>query len=169
MKESIYILLGSNLGERLKHIDLALRFLAGINGIRIIRTSGIYNSPAMEMSEPSPDFLNQVIEINSGLSPVQLLKELKAIEIKMGRTDKGNYKSRIIDLDILLFGNQIISTDELTVPQAGLLKRPFAVIPLVEIAPDIIHPATKKPVGEYVVQSDYKLITLFGEHAATSR
>ncbi len=143
MKEPIYILLGTNLGERLKHLDLGLAHLAKIEGIDIIRVSCIYNSPAMEMNEPSPDFLNQVVEINASLSPLELLKELKSIEVKMGRSDKGNYKSRIIDLDILLIGSVIIDTEELTVPQKRLLSRPFAIIPLVEIAPGIIHPVSK--------------------------
>jgi 2-amino-4-hydroxy-6-hydroxymethyldihydropteridine diphosphokinase len=123
----------------------------------------------MEMSEPSPDFLNQVIEINTVFSPTQLLNEMKAIEVKMGRTEKGNYKSRIIDLDILLYGNRIIDTDELTVPQRELLNRPFAIIPLVEIAPNIIHPVTKKSISEYITKSSCTLVTLFEEYAATSR
>jgi len=169
MKESIYILLGTNLGERLKHLYLGWELLAGVGGVQIVRSSGIYNSPAMEMSEPSPDFLNQVIEINTVFSPTQLLNEMKAIEMKMGRTEKGNYKSRIIDLDILLYGNRIIDTDELTVPQRELLNRPFAIIPLVEIAPNIIHPVTKKSISEYITKSSYTLVTLFEEYAATSR
>ena len=169
MKESIYILLGTNLGERLEHLDLGWELLAGVGGVQIVRSSSIYSSPAMEMSEPSPDFLNQVIEMSTVLSPDRLLQELKTIEIKMGRTEKGNYKSRIIDLDILLYGNRIIDTEELTIPQAALLKRPFVTIPLVEIAPDIIHPVTKKLVSGYISESDYKIVTLFEEHAATSR
>ena len=168
MKESIYILLGTNLGERLKHLEFSLELLAKTEGVEIIRSSAIYNSPAMEMNEPSPDFLNQAVKIQTVLSPVQLLKELKNIEIKMGRTEKGNYKSRIIDLDILLFGKRIIDTDELTIPQTGLLKRPFATIPLVEIAPDIIHPVNKKLISAYITESDYNIVTLFEEHAATS-
>ncbi len=168
MKEPIYILLGSNLGERLKNLELGLGHLAQVESVKIIRSSGLYHSPAMEMSEPGPDFLNQVIEINTVLSPSQLLRELQDIEIKMGRTDKGNYKSRIIDLDILLFGRRIVETAALTIPQAGLLKRPFATIPLVAIAPDIVHPVTKKLISEYISVSDYNLVTLFEEHAAAS-
>ena len=148
---------------------MGLALLGKIEGVEILCSSSIYKSPAMEMSEPSPDFLNQVVEINTVLSPAQLLQELKDIEITMGRTEKGNYKSRIIDLDILLYGNRKIDTDELTIPQRGLMKRPFATIPLVEIAPDIIHPVTKKLVRECITESDYNLVTLFEEHAATSR
>ncbi len=169
MNESIYILLGTNLGERPKHLYWSLELLAKVKGVRIIRVSGIYNSPAMEMNEPSPEFLNQAVEINCTLSPNELLQELKAIEVKMGRTHKGNYQSRIIDLDILLYGRQIIETDELTVPQKGLLKRPFAIIPLIEIAPDIIHPVSKTRFSDCVAESDYKFVTPFEEHAPTSR
>jgi len=167
MKERIYILLGSNLGNRENNLMVALGKLSAIAGIEIAASSGIYNSPAMEMSEPSPDFLNQVIEINTSLAPLQLLEELKAIETKMGRVDKGKYKSRPIDLDILLFGERIIESEELVIPQARLLQRPFALIPLLEIAPDILHPFTKTPIKQYIHDSDYKQVTPHEAHAAS--
>lgn len=169
MTDKVYILLGSNLGNREKFLNEALISLSKLMGVEIISTSGIYNSPAMEMNEPAPDFLNQAVEIKTSLSPLELLRELKEIETAMGRTEKGNYQSRNIDLDILLFGNEIIDSEELTVPQNRLLKRPFALLPLVEIAPEIVHPISRRPVKEYISPSDRQLVTLREEHAPASR
>lgn len=167
MTEKIYILLGSNLGDRENNLMAALDKLSAIEGIEITASSHIYNSPAMEMNEPSPDFLNQAIEIKTLHTPFQLLQELKELELAMGRTDKGKYKSRLIDLDILLFGEQIIDSKELVIPQARLLQRPFALVPLLEIAPDILHPITKKPINQYINDNDYKQITSPEAHAAS--
>lgn len=169
MTEKVYILLGSNLGDREKFLGDALNSLSNLTKVEIVRFSGLYNSPAMEMNEPAPDFLNQAVEIKTALSPMALLAELKNIEISMGRTEKGNYKSRFIDLDILLFGNEIINSEELTVPQNRILKRPFALIPLEEIAPDVIHPISKRPISEYINPGDRQLVALHEKHAAASR
>jgi 2-amino-4-hydroxy-6-hydroxymethyldihydropteridine diphosphokinase len=168
MNEKVYLLLGSNLGGRGENLATAIQRISVLRNVRILQASGVYNSPAMEMNEPAPDFLNQAVEIVTSLSPMQLLSELKQIEITMGRVDKGNYKSRIIDIDIVLFGDKIIRTRELTVPQERLLKRPFAMIPLVEIAPDILHPITKKLVSSYISETDFKLVTPVEEHAANA-
>lgn len=169
MKETVYILLGTNLSERAKNLSTAIDKIGLIENTATIRYSRVYNSPAMEMSEPAPDFLNQAIEIVTGLSPIQLLAELKSIEQQMGRTDKGRYKSRNIDLDILLYGDAVVETKELTLPQARLLNRPFALIPLAEIAPDLIHPKTQRPVAGYITEADYRVVTPVEEHAAFSR
>ena len=169
MKGKVYILLGSNLGDRESHLENALVEISKIADVEIVKQSGVYNSPAMEMDEPAPDFLNQVVEIGTGLSPIQLLRNLKAIESALGRSDKGKYMSRNIDLDILLYHDQILNTEELTVPQKRLLQRPFATIPLLELAPNIIHPATHKPIRENLAPADYKLVTPYEEHAPTRR
>src|SRR5574341_561639 len=125
MNEKVYILLGSNRGDREGYLNKALDEMSRLPEVKIIRKSGLYNSPAMEMSEPAPDFLNQVVEIRTPWSPWQLLQQLKAIEISMGRTGKGKYQSRTIDMDILLFNGLILNADELTIPQTRLLQRPF--------------------------------------------
>ncbi|HEX2897631.1 MAG TPA: 2-amino-4-hydroxy-6-hydroxymethyldihydropteridine diphosphokinase [candidate division Zixibacteria bacterium] len=169
MTDKVYILLGSNLGDREKFLNDALISISNLIGVEVIKTSGFYNSPAMEMNEPAPDFLNQAVEIKTSLSPLELLRELKKIEAVMGRTEKGNYKSRNIDLDILFFGNEVIDSEELTIPQSRFLKRPFALIPLDEIAPEIIHPKSRRPIKEYISPGDRQLVTLHETHAAASR
>ena len=168
MNDKVYILLGSNLEDRANNLETALSKLATIDEIEILNKSGVYNSPAMEMNEPAPDFLNQVIEIGTELSPIELLHELKQIEIDMGRMDKGKYRSRNIDLDILMYGEKVIETDELTIPQARMLKRTFALVPLSEIAPELIHPVTKEKIRNYVSESDYNIVVKIEEHAAAS-
>lgn len=169
MNEKVYILLGSNLGDREGYLNKALDEMSRLPEVEIIRKSGLYNSPAMEMSEPAPDFLNQVVEIRTPWSPWQLLQQLKAIEISMGRTGKGKYQSRTIDLDILLFEELILNANELTIPQTRLLKRPFALVPLVEIAPDFIHPVTKKAIREHLQPIDFEIVIPYEEHASTTR
>jgi 2-amino-4-hydroxy-6-hydroxymethyldihydropteridine diphosphokinase len=169
MNEKVYILLGSNIGERIDFLSKAIELIGSIGGIDIVRTSAVYNSPAMEMSEPAPDFLNQAIEIMTSLSPLQLLSELKNIEIQMGRREKGNYKSRNIDLDILLYGQIVMENQDLTIPQKRLLNRPFAIIPLLEIAPHLVHPGTLKPLSDYVSDSDFGSVAPLEKNAACRR
>jgi 7,8-dihydro-6-hydroxymethylpterin-pyrophosphokinase len=84
----------------------------------------------------------------------------------MGRTDKGQKKARTIDMDILLFGDEIIDSERLTIPHKELTNRPFALIPLVQISPKIIHPVSKKPLSEYLTKDDYNKLILYKDHVA---
>jgi len=169
MTEQVYILLGSNLGDRGHNLSAACKKIAEISGINIISSSSIYNSPAQGMADNSPDFLNRVIEISCRFSPMQLLDKLEEIEKQFGRVSKGDYQSRLLDLDILLYGDEIINSERLTIPHSELLERPFAMIPLVEIAPDIVHPKTRKLLSRHINEIDFEQVTLHEEHVETNR
>lgn len=166
MTERVYILLGSNLGDREKNLESALDKISNLNDVHLVSYSGIYESPASEMEPGSPDFLNQAVEILTESEPLELLKLLESIEKEFGRTDKGMNKSRIIDLDILLFGGKVIESKLLFIPYRQLLNRPFAMIPLVEIAPDIVHPVIGELIRDYIDDSDHQTVKPLHEYAA---
>ena len=150
MAETVYILLGSNMGDREKNLSGALARLEQVEGMEITATSAIYVTAPQGMAEDSPAFLNQVIRADYRFTPHELLNALELIEKNLGRTGKGRKEPRTIDLDILLFGDQIVETDRLSIPHRELLSRPFAMIPLLQITPEIIHPVTRTPVAEFV-------------------
>ena len=166
MAESVYILVGSNLGDRGRNLKSALDKIRDIEGLEIVASSSIYVSEAVEMRGENPSFLNQVVMADYQYRPNELLDQLEAIETAMGRTDKGKKQPRSIDLDILLFGNQVITTQRLTVPHIRLLERPFALIPILEINPEIVHAVERKPLAEYVTDKQRKHVMLYKDHVA---
>ncbi len=166
MADTVYILSGSNLGDREKNLELACEKLSALPGVEVIATSALYLSKAQDMKGENPDFMNQVIMLEFQYRPNELLNGLEQIETEMGRTDKGKLKPRIIDLDILLFGDEIIDTKELTIPHKQLLKRPFAMIPLLQITPDIEHPVKKRAIAEFLKKSDENKVEMYKDHVA---
>ena len=135
-----YIALGANLGDREANIRRALSELEIGGGILVKRISKLIENPAVGGPENSPDFLNGVAEIETNLSPHELLHRLLAVERKLGRERREKWAPRHIDLDLLLFGEQIISDDELSIPHPLMQTRRFVLEPLAEIAPNLLHP-----------------------------
>lgn len=133
----IYIGVGTNLGDRLQNIQTAIKELNTLN-ITVIRTASIYETEPWGF-ETSDTFLNTVFECSSSMNAMDCLKALQFVEKKMGREKKLTigYESRIIDLDILLFKNQQISTSELTIPHAYLTERQFVIIPMQELVESV--------------------------------
>jgi 2-amino-4-hydroxy-6-hydroxymethyldihydropteridine diphosphokinase len=168
MAETVYISLGSNMGDREKNLTGALVSLEAVPGLEIIATSGIYVTEAQEMDEGSPDFMNQVIMADFSFLPAELLDSLEKIETKMGRTGKGQYQPRVIDLDILLFGDQIIETERLSIPHRKMLNRPFILVPLLQINPELVHPVMEEPIANYLTDKDREKAILFKDHVARS-
>jgi len=166
MTETTYILLGSNMGDREKNLSAAKTELENLPGLEIVAISGIYISEAQEMEGENPSFMNQVIMADYQYLPNELLNGLELIEKKLGRTGKGQKKPRLIDLDILMFGNQIIETDRLSIPHRELLNRPFAMVPLLQIEPDIVHPVVKRPVAEFLSEKQHREVLLYKDHVA---
>ncbi len=135
-----YIALGSNLNHPMKQIQAAFNALEEIAADNKIDHSPIYQSTAMGDS-PQPDYLNAVASLNTNKEPLQLLDSLQAIENKQGRVRGAErWQSRSLDLDLLLFDNEIIDHPRLTVPHYGLGQRNFVIYPLADIAPDLILP-----------------------------
>ena len=142
-----YIGLGSNVGDRVANMGRALAAIAGLPETHVAHASLVYESePAYHVDQPL--FANAVIAIETGLSPEQLLRELAQIEDNMGRVRAEANGPRVIDLDILIFGDEEIASDELTVPHPGLLERDFVVTPLLDIAPRLRLPDGTRPERE---------------------
>lgn len=137
----VFLLLGSNVEPREATIDVAKSLITKRLG-NITKQSSLYESEPWGF-EADTNFLNQVVIINTVLGAFEILNLAKEIEKELGRTDKTTdvYTSRTIDIDLLYFGNKIIVSDELTIPHFNLHERRFTLIPLVETAPDFVHPA----------------------------
>src|SRR5438445_7899529 len=148
MPAGVFIGLGSNLGDRRANIADALERIRKLPDTRIVKESSLYES------EPHGDaktwFVNGVIEIETDLSPENLLKKLKGIESAMGRKRvKGKrWGSRIIDLDILFYGSLVIRKRSLKIPHPEVANRRFVLLPLSELAPQLIHPVLQGPISE---------------------
>jgi 2-amino-4-hydroxy-6-hydroxymethyldihydropteridine diphosphokinase len=145
-KMQYYLGLGSNVGKRLYNLEKALVSLSKL-GINIKKKSSIYETQPKGIQD-QPWFLNQVVEIETGLDPDELLKTIKKIEQEMGRKTIERDGPRLIDIDILLAEGEIFDSDELKIPHPRLLKRKFALMPLIEIAPGAVHPILNKTVKE---------------------
>lgn len=134
----IYLLLGSNLGDR-EHQLARARELLDNRAAVILQSSSIYASPSWGIQE-SGDFLNQVLEISTKLSPHALLYQTLSIEVGVGRQFQGRMQDRHIDIDILYYRDTIINSDLLTLPHARIAERRFVLTPMAEIAPQEMHP-----------------------------
>ncbi|HLH42734.1 MAG TPA: 2-amino-4-hydroxy-6-hydroxymethyldihydropteridine diphosphokinase [Bryobacteraceae bacterium] len=141
-----YLSLGSNVGDRDKLLARTLERLAS-DDIRVVRVSNVYETEPRDVPD-QPWFLNQVVEIETSLFPKQLLARLQKIEIGMGRVRMEARGPRTVDIDILFYGNAIVSTPGLEIPHPRLSDRRFVLEPLAELAPEFRHPRTRQTVRE---------------------
>lgn len=155
----VFLSLGSNLGSRKTNLESALEHLSK-EGLPALNTSSIYRTEPVDFLD-QPEFLNLACEINCLETPEHLLKICQMIERGMGRIRKRNKGSRIIDIDIIYFGNQSIRQPELRIPHQRRLFRRFVLVPLREIAPDFVDPLEKKTIQELLeVCPDTSLVEL---------
>ncbi|MEO1054155.1 MAG: 2-amino-4-hydroxy-6-hydroxymethyldihydropteridine diphosphokinase [Bacteroidota bacterium] len=136
--DGIFLLLGSNIGDRISNLQRA-QTLIGTNQCKVLRYSKIYTTAAWGKTD-QPDFLNQVLEVSTSLAPLQLLETILQIEQTMGRRRIEKWGERIIDIDILFYGRQILDTSKLQIPHPHIAERRFTLVPLVELAPGFVHP-----------------------------
>ncbi|WMN11537.1 2-amino-4-hydroxy-6-hydroxymethyldihydropteridine diphosphokinase [Marivirga salinae] len=136
--EGIFLLLGSNLGDRAKVLQLAIKALE-YKGIKLVKKSAVYETAAWGITDQQA-FLNQVIQVDTSLAPMDLLKVILEIELELGRVRKIKWGERLIDIDILYYHDIIYKEDDLEIPHQGIPKRRFTLVPLVEICPEFIHP-----------------------------
>ncbi|MBK5277572.1 MAG: 2-amino-4-hydroxy-6-hydroxymethyldihydropteridine diphosphokinase [Bacteroidia bacterium] len=141
MDNGVFLLLGSNLGNREENLLYALNSIQHIG--MVVASSAIYQTKAWG-NTLQPDFLNQVVQIAYDKSPHQLLLEIHTLENEMGRLRSEKWGPRIIDIDILFFGQRIINEENLIIPHSGIAMRRFTLLPLSEIAPEFIHPVLNK-------------------------
>lgn len=142
MKKDVFISLGSNLGDRAENLKKALHAIELDVGTIVKRSSQYETKPWGNSNQP--DFFNQVILVHSAKSPEDCLFALSAIEQQMGRKREEKWGARIIDLDLLYANDLIIQAKKLTLPHPGIALRRFVLVPLVEIAPDFVHPVLRK-------------------------
>jgi GTP cyclohydrolase-4 len=140
-----YIGLGSNLGDRKQNLARALELLS--QRLKVEQISSIYETEPVGY-EQQPLFLNAVCRIFTRLNPEKLLRLAKKIEAKLGRTPSFPNAPRPIDIDILLYSDEVFSDKELTIPHPRLAERAFVLVPLAEMAPDLVHPANGKTIRE---------------------
>lgn len=133
-----YLLTGSNMGDRLQQLSAVVDLINKKAG-RIIKTSSVYETEAWGITD-QPSFYNQALQVETELQPEELLSTLLSIEEEMGRIRKEKFGPRIIDIDILLLDDLVIHTPTLKVPHPFLQERNFALQPLAEIAPHLVHP-----------------------------
>ena len=141
---TVYLSLGSNLGNREANLESALELLA--QRLRLGKVSSIYDTEPVGNTN-QPRFLNIACQAFTRLTPEGLLALAKGIEIKMGRRGKTG-EPRVIDIDILLYGDRVIETPDLVIPHPRMTERAFVLVPLAEIAPDLVHPVSRKTVKE---------------------
>lgn len=142
----IYLLLGSNLGNRFKVLAQAVSMIRGSSGV-VVAESGIYESEPWGFDN-QPNFLNKVIQVDTNLNPTKLLEELQKIELEMGRVREVKWRERLIDIDILYYNNEIINEPNLSIPHPEIPNRRFTLVPLCELATDQIHPILRQTQGQ---------------------
>lgn len=156
MDHNVYLALGSNLDEPLEQLKKAVKHIAEINHVSVKAVSSVYLTAPMG-PQGQPDFYNAVMNIETSLEPHQLHKQLFEIEVNQGRVHKSGPwgQARTIDIDILLYGDKVISDEGLTIPHVGLMERDFFIEPLVELSPNICHPDGR------CVKSESKVVSQF--------
>jgi 2-amino-4-hydroxy-6-hydroxymethyldihydropteridine diphosphokinase len=141
---TVFLLLGSNLGNRQAFLQEAIKLIT-LQIASVIKTSSIYETQSWGKTD-APDYLNQVVAIETDIPAMQILREILNIELVLGRKRDEKWGSRTIDIDILFYGMEIINVEGLHVPHPELHKRRFTLEPLAEIAPDLIHPVINKTI-----------------------
>lgn len=150
-----YLLIGGNMGNR-EYCLIAAKEHLQLQCGPLVRQSSLYQTAAWGIEEQAP-FLNQVVEILTSLLPEELLHTILLIEEKLGRKREAKYGPRLIDIDILLFNDDVVQKDFLAIPHPQLHNRRFALMPLAEIAPDVVHPVLNKTIRQVLEECPDKL------------
>ena len=159
---SVFLALGTNLGDRLANLRAAIEALppAAI----VLAESPVYETPPWGLTD-QPAFLNMAVKAKTRLEPEALLATLKRIEQELGRTPAVRWGPRVIDMDILFYDDLVLETPEATIPHPRLHERAFVLVPLADVAPDLRHPVLGKTVAEMLAECDTSGIKQYGQPA----
>ena len=144
-----YLALGSNLGDKEANLRRALE-LVQQRGVEVVKTSSFICTEPYGVTD-QPQFLNGVCEVRTSLEPLEILQTLLEIEQEMGRVRLRHWGERNIDLDLLLYEDVVMDTPELILPHPDMQNRDFVLLPLAEIAPELVHPILQKTISELVI------------------
>ena len=158
MNHIVYLSLGTNLGNRAANLKQAIAWLPPQMTVRA--KSDVYETPPWGHTEQD-DFLNQAVKVTTYLEPEKLIKHIKRLEVAMGREANFRNGPRLIDIDILFYDDEILDTPLLTIPHPKLHERGFVLLPMMDIAPDHVHPVMKKSIRELVGLCDLEGIKQF--------
>ena len=151
VEKTVYLSFGSNVGDRAKNLRAAIDELPHA-GVAVKKVSSFYETEPVDLRE-QPWFLNCAAEVETHFDPIMLLRALREIETKMGSKKLVAKGPRLIDMDILLYGAETIDTPELQVPHPRMHLRRFVLVPLAEIAPELVHPVLKKSATRLLVET----------------
>ncbi len=145
MQAKVFLGMGSNVGDREGHLTMGIRLLAA--AMHLVETSSIYETEPWGYTE-QPPFLNMACHVQTDLAPLELLAVCQEVERQVGRKPTVRYGPRVLDVDVLAYGDQVIVTPDLVVPHPHMAERAFVLVPLVEIAPEWEHPVLKKSASQ---------------------
>ena len=148
-----YLGLGTNLGDREANLRNAIRSLSAAPGLRLTRCSGVYSTEPWGVTE-QPPFLNCVAEVEASLTPEALLAVCQGVEHDLGRAPGPQWGPRLIDVDILLYGDRVVALPRLEIPHPRLHLRAFALVPLAELNAAANHPVERRTIGELARNAD---------------
>ena len=148
---TVYLALGSNLGDRLANLKQAISSLT--QQMEVKAKSEVYETPPWGY-EDQPPFLNQVVKVQTYLDPENLLKHLKRLEVALGRKESFPNGPRLIDIDILFYDDLVLNKSSIVIPHPRLQERAFVLLPLMDIDPNLVHPVNNKRVHEMMASCD---------------
>jgi len=143
-QQIVYLQTGSNQGDRKRNLRLANQYIEEQIG-PIVQASGLYETEAWGVTD-QPDFINQVVEVHSKLEPEDILEAIEQIENQLGRIKTRHWGERIIDIDILMYNDLVLNTEQLTIPHPEIQNRNFVLIPFMEIAAELEHPVLHETI-----------------------
>ena len=165
MTHDVYLALGTNLGDRLANLRAALRSLQP--DLEVAAASRIFETPPWGFTD-QPAFLNMAVHARTALEPESLLRKLKTLEVELGREQTFRWGPRLIDLDILFYDDLVMNTPPLVIPHPRLHERGFVLVPLMDIAPDLVHPLLGKTIRQLLAKLDAGEIVLHTEQIETT-
>lgn len=165
MPHDVYLALGTNLGDRLANLRASLRSFQP--DLEVAAASRIFETPPWGFTD-QPAFLNMAVHVRTTLEPESLLRKLKTLEVELGREPGFRWGPRLIDLDILFYDDLVLDSPPLVIPHKRLHERAFVLVPLADVAADLVHPVLGKTVRELLANVDASGIVLNTEQIETT-